>query len=409
MSETGQHPKMIDLDETRTVDIESLKLQYADKFASYTPKDKPPLTQIANPSNTLPDGRQRQYKLEIYPPLLNSSSPWATTVEDLQELYACEFTGAVTTRTSLLEGFNHDDNIHQHIFFPAGRSSVSPAAPRSDASALPKFIPDEASTSSLNTYGYSPHTLSEYLGFINEIVGQRHLGTSTIRKKPFIISVTGTPDEIAMSYALLANAAEMDEDLRLAMEVNLSCPNIDGKPPPAYDETMLGEYLEAISDSKSTYRGRMDGESVPRVGIKLPPYTWKGQFEMVAKCLQAAKSSEPGEGSVIDFITCTNTLGSSLVLNDALDPALASEAGTGVGGLAGAALHPLALGNVATFRKLLDQHQDTENIMIIGVGGVEDQAGFARMRKVGAEAVACATSLGRYGVGVFEKITKDAP
>lgn len=130
---------------------------------------------------------------------------------------------------------------------------------------------------------------------------------------------------------------------------------------------------------------------------------------MVAKCLLATKSSEPGEGSVIDFITCTNTLGSSLVLSDALEPALASEAGTGIGGLAGAALHPLALGNVATFRKLLDQHEDTENIMVIGVGGVEDQAGFARMRKVGAEAVACATSLGRYGVSAFEKITKGAP
>lgn len=130
---------------------------------------------------------------------------------------------------------------------------------------------------------------------------------------------------------------------------------------------------------------------------------------MVAQCLAAAKSSEPGEGSVIDFITCTNTLGSSLVLSDTLSPALASEAGTGIGGLAGAALHPLALGNVATFRKLLDERRDTENIMIIGVGGVDDQAGFARMRKVGAEAVACATSLGRYGVSVFEKITKGAP
>lgn len=127
---------------------------------------------------------------------------------------------------------------------------------------------------------------------------------------------------------------------------------------------------------------------------------------MVTSALISAKSSEPGEGSVIDFITCTNTLGSSLVLTDDLDPALASEAGTGVGGLAGAALHPLALGNVATFRKLLDQHADTENVMIIGVGGVEDQAGFDRMRKVGAEAVACATALGRYGVGVFEKIAK---
>lgn len=52
-------------------------------------------------------------------------------------------------------------------------------------------------------------TLSEYLGIINEIVGQRHLGTDTPTKKPFILSVTGTPDEIAMAYALVANAAEM--------------------------------------------------------------------------------------------------------------------------------------------------------------------------------------------------------
>jgi hypothetical protein len=62
--------------------------------------------------------------------------------------------------------------------------------------------------------------LSEYLGDINEIVGQRHLGTNiTTTKKPFILSVTGTPDEIEMAYALIANAAEMDEDLRLCMEV----------------------------------------------------------------------------------------------------------------------------------------------------------------------------------------------
>lgn len=265
---------MIEMDQSRSIDVESLKLQYADKFASYTPRARGTLQTKTTPSNTLPDGRPRSYKLNINPPLLNSSSPWATDVEQLRQLYASPYTGAVTTRTSLLEGFNHDDTIHQHIFFPAGRSSVHPTAPKSDGSASQAYIPDASHTSSLNTYGYSPHTLSEYLGLINDVVGQRHLGTSTLDKKPFILSVTGTPDEIAMSYALMANAAEMDEDLRLAMEVNLSCPNIDGSPPPAYDEAMLTEYLEAISDSKSTYRGRMSDESVPRVGIKLPPYTW---------------------------------------------------------------------------------------------------------------------------------------
>lgn len=238
MSETGQHPKMIDLDASRSIDIDSLKLQYADKFASYVPKDKrPSIVQLPATSSTLPDGRPRKYKLNIHPPLLNSSSPWATTVEDIQALYDCEYTGAVTTRTTLLEGFNHDPEIHQHVFFPAGSSSSSPTPLTAPAEKSPAI--DSTASSSLNTYGYSPHTLSEYLGFIQEVIGQRHLGTSTITKKPFIISVTGTPDEIEMSYALLANAAEMDEDLRLAMEVNLSCPNIDGKPPPAYDADML--------------------------------------------------------------------------------------------------------------------------------------------------------------------------
>ncbi len=209
-----------------------------------------------------------------------------------------------------------------------------------------------------------------------------------------------------MAYALIANAAEMDEDLRLAMEVNLSCPNIAGKPPPAYDLAGLTEYLEAIGDSKSTYRGRMASpESEVRVGVKLPPYTYSTQFEMVAGALAKAKSNEPDEGSVVDFVTCTNTLGSSLVMSADLKPALNSEAGTGIGGLAGAALHPLSLGNVATFRKLLDQSEETKNVLIIGVGGVEDKGGFDRMTAVGAGAVACASAMGRFGVDVFEKIT----
>ena len=131
----------------------------------------------------------------------------------------------------------------------------------------------------------------------------------------------------------------------------------------------------------------------------------KGQFEMVVNELLKAKSLEPDEDCVIDFITTTNTLGSSLVMNDQFAPTLASETGTGIGGLAGAALHPLSLGNVATLRNMLDD-AGLQSVMIIGVGGVEDKAGFERMRKAGAEAVGMATSLGRYGVGVFEKIAK---
>jgi dihydroorotate dehydrogenase (fumarate) len=210
-----------------------------------------------------------------------------------------------------------------------------------------------------------------------------------------------------MAYALIANAAEMDEDLRLAMEVNLSCPNIAGKPPPAYDEGSFREYLEAIGDSKATYRGRMaSDESVPRVGVKLPPYTYATQFEMVAKALKEVKGSEPGEGSVVDFVTCCNTLGSCLVLDTEGKPVLNSESGTGIGGLAGAAVHPLALGNVSTMRRLLDEDENTRDVLVIGVGGVEDAEGVKRMRSVGAGAVGCASALGRFGVRIFEKMAK---
>ncbi|RMZ85808.1 hypothetical protein DV737_g504, partial [Chaetothyriales sp. CBS 132003] len=339
---------------------------------------------------------------------VNAASLWATTLEQIKELYDSPFTGAVTTRTSLLEGFTQDDSIHQYIYHSPS-SSVPRSTPLGDISSPSNSTSNSLPTSTLNTLGYSPITLSEYLGHINEIVGQRHLGTSiTTIKKPFILSVTGTPDEIALAYALIANAAEMDEDLRLAMEVNLSNPNIPGKSPAAYDADQLKEYLEAIGDSKSTYRGRMaSDESVPRVGIKLPPYTHAAQFEMVAAALAGARSSEPGEAtSVIDFVTCTSTLGSSIVLRDDGSPALNTEAGTGIGGLGGAAIHPLALGNVATFRRLLDQHPETKDVLIIGAGGVEDKSGAERMVKVGAAAVAVASAMGRYGIGVFERIAK---
>ena len=265
--------------------------------------------------------------------------------------------------------------------------------------------------SSLNTLGYSPITLSEYLGYINEIVGQRHLGTdlaSGTAKKLFILSVTGSADEIAMAYALIANAAEMDEDLRLAMEVNLSCPNIEGKPPPAYERHGLREYLEAINDSKRTYRGRMDEESVPRVGIKLPPYTHAGQFGMVVEEVRRV-NAEDVDGR-LDFVTSTNTLGGCLVLSEqSFEKALNSESGTGTGGLAGQALHPLSLGNVSTLRRLLDEHSETKDVVVIGVGGVEDKDGAERMKRVGAGAVACATALGREGVSVFAKIAGEKP
>lgn len=83
-----------------------------------------------------------------------------------------------------------------------------------------------------------------------------------------------------------------------------------------------------------------------------------------------------------------------------------SANGSGIGGLAGVALHPLALGNVHSLREKLDKHDLLNEIAIIGVGGVMDTGGYKRMRSVGAEAVAIGTAFGFGGTKVFEDICK---
>ena len=178
------------------------------------------------------------------------------------------------------------------------------------------------------------------------------------------------------------------------MEINLSCPNIAGKPPPAYSKEEFLKYLIPLLDADP------DGSESIEVGIKTPPYTYQTQFdELISALLESSKGRCP-----ISFITATNTLGSSLVLSESLTPALNSSTGAGIGGLAGSALHPLALGNVATIRRMLDAHESLQDIEIIGVGGVHDSAGYKRMKTVGAAAVAVGTALGSQGLVVFESI-----
>jgi dihydroorotate dehydrogenase (fumarate) len=144
---------------------------------------------------------------------------------------------------------------------------------------------------------------------------------------------------------------------------------------------------------------------------------------MVDALVKSAKAEPTEIPCPVSFITATNTLGSSLLLTPTLESSLPpptspggskswevyhhtlnSATGTGIGGLAGAPLHPLALGNVYTIKGLLFQYSELEHIQIIGVGGVEDVDGYQRMRAVGAAAVGVGTALGRKGVRVFEEI-----
>lgn len=192
---------------------------------------------------------------------------------------------------------------------------------------------------------------------------------------------------------------------RIAVELNTSCPNIRGKPPPAYSFTTLLPILEVLARA---YRA----DRTLTIGLKLAPYLASFQFEEVIGYI-ASFSYDLGFGNRSNpfaFLTCTNTVGNSLffahqttsmegeVDGYALRPVL--------GGLAGEPIHALSLGNVFSFAKRLESHEDeaVRNVKVIGVGGVADKQGVERMKKVGATVVGCATLLGREGVEGFEKL-----
>lgn len=214
---------------------------------------------------------------------------------------------------------------------------------------------------------------------------------------------------------------------RIAIELNTSCPNIQGSPPLAYNFPAILPLLRAMAN-------HYNHDQSLTLGIKLPPYFYAAQFEEVVHGLvEFSHISSGGDDGITTarnafaFLTCTNTLGSSLMFAEQTSPFTSSQGEsvyalpTPLGGLAGEAIHALSLGNVYSFARLLaataiKQEQQSEveirspkaslcHIRIIGVGGVATAAAVDRMHKAGASVVGCATVFGREGVGAFRKLS----
>lgn len=263
----------------------------------------------------------------IDPPLINTACPWSTTFDQLKALYLSPHTGAITTRTSLLHGFPHDDNIHQRTFFDT--SNHLPADPSlHEEGQIPANY-----DSSLNTLGYSPLTLGTYLHLLTELrqlpapppspLQQQQQQPARPPRKPFIVSVTGSPGAVLACYRDIC-AREPDVG-PVAVEINLSCPNIPGRPPPAYSGPDLAAYLAALASDPAYAAAAGGGEGRGRrvkVGLKVPPYTYHDQFAtLIATLRSAVADAGSGTGQAapappVDFLTSTNTLGNCLLLAD---------------------------------------------------------------------------------------------
>ncbi|KAI6136979.1 hypothetical protein F5141DRAFT_1185823 [Pisolithus sp. B1] len=318
--------------------------------------------------------------IDVRPPLINTSCAWASDLQQLTALYDCPHTGAVSTRTATLSGFKEDSS----------------------------HTPDRCRQSTRTGTHRTPcHPILHGCEcFSNE---------DPSSSKPFIISVTESDPEALrkMVTAIRDLSAEHPSwHTRIAVEFNASCPNIKGHPPPSYSFSSLVPFLDIFAE-------HFWADPTLTIGLKLPPYIMATQFHDVIGGIATYTRQHGPSGQYVNpfaFLTCTNTLGNSLVFSDqtvdgGADGLSFALPPPGIGGLAGEAIHSLSLGNVYSFSALLAESPDPalREIVIIGAGGVTSPEAVARMHRAGAKLVGCATLLGILGVAAFAHLNREQP
>lgn len=197
--------------------------------------------------------------------------------------------------------------------------------------------------------------------------------------KPLFMSMSGlsVADNVAMCKRLAPVAAAKG----VMLELNLSCPNVPGKPQVAYDFDAMRECLAAVS------------EVYPHpFGVKMPPYFDFAHFDMAAEILN--------QFPLVKFITCVNSIGNGLVI-DAASETVVIKPKNGFGGLGGRYILPTALANVNAFYRRCPEK------LIFGCGGVySGEEAFLHVL-AGASMVQIGTALHAQGVSLFDRVQEE--
>jgi dihydroorotate dehydrogenase (NAD+) catalytic subunit len=171
-----------------------------------------------------------------------------------------------------------------------------------------------------------------------------------------IASIWGrTVAEYGSAAALLAGVPGIT-----ALEVNLSCPNLEGgRHLFAHDPTATADALAAASAA-----------GLPR-WAKLSPNT-----DRLVEVAGAARAAS------VDAVVVANTVLGMVLDVERFSPVLAA----GGGGLSGAAIHAVAV------RAVWDVHTSHPDLPVIGVGGVRDATTAIEMVQAGATAIEVGTA-----------------
>ena len=221
---------------------------------------------------------------------------------------------------------------------------------------------------SINSMGLPNLGFDYYLDYLLEL-------QKTHPDRTFFFSLVGMSTED--THALLKKVQE--SDFNGITELNLSCPNVPGKPQIAYD---LETTEKLLADIFSYFKKPL--------GVKLPPYFDIVHFDQAA----AVFNKFP-----LTFINCINSIGNGLVIED---ESVVIKPKNGFGGIGGEYIKPTALANVHAFYQRLNP-----SIKIIGTGGVlTGQDAFEHIL-CGASMVQIGTTLHKEGPVAFERITNE--
>ena len=272
--------------------------------------------------------------------LYNASGAWCTTQQELDDIQQSN-AGAVLTKSST-QLFREGNPKPRYSNIPHG---------------------------SINSMGLAN------LGF--DFYQQYYIENQPKSLKPIMISLAGL--SLEENIAMLKKWQEVENPP--VIELNLSCPNIEGKPQTAYDFDRTKEVLEAVFQFYTH-----------PLGIKLPPYFDMVHFEQMASILNQFP---------IRFVTCINSIGNALFVNWE-NESVVIKPKNGFGGLGGMYVKPTALANVRQFYTLL-----REDIQIIGCGGVQNGTDVFEHILCGASAVQVGTLLMQEGPSCFNRLEKE--
>lgn len=273
-------------------------------------------------------------------PLMNASGVHCMTVEELTALENSA-AGAFITKSATL-------------------------APR-EGNPEPRYA--DVPLGSINSMGLPNNGVDYYLDYA--------LKYQMNHEAPLFFSVAGT--SVDENIALLQKI--QDSDFQGITELNLSCPNVPGKPQVAYDfpltEKILTEVFQFFTKP---------------LGVKLPPYFDMAHFDQMAEILNKFP---------LTYVNSINSIGNGLYIDPESDQVVIRPK-EGFGGIGGEYVKPTALANVRAFATRLKPE-----IKIIGTGGILTGQDAYEHLLCGATMLQIGTQLQKEGPVIFERIAQE--